>query len=533
MSFEKFGLDAGILDSLKKEGFKKPTPIQSRAIPSLLAGNDVMGGAETGTGKTAAFTLPILNKLCCTKRKGKNPRALIMVPTRELASQVGENVRTYGRYLKLETVELYGGVSIAPQIQKLSRGVDIVIATPGRLIDLLGQKAVKLNEIEMLVLDEADRMLDMGFIHDIKNILGHVPKERQTMMFSATFSNEIKRLADRMLIEPELIEMAPNNSPAKTIKQLAYAVDSQKKLKLLYRLIKDEGWYQVLVFTKTKRRAQSLSLQLAKKGVPTAAIHGDKTQGARTRALKDFKSGKIQALVATDIAARGIDINQLSHVVNFQMPQQAEDYIHRIGRTGRAGSTGVAVSLVSSEDVEMFQNIERHLKKQIETVTLEDFDSEKLDLHAASGTYPSRAQGGGRSGMRGNSSGRPSGRPGMRGNSSDSQSDRPSGRSGMRGNSSYSQSDRPSGRPGMRGNSSYSQSDRPSGRPGMRGNSSYSQSDRPSGRSGMRGNSSERAYGRFAGQNPDRESEMTAERQSSETYRGRRNNSSGPKRRTA
>ena len=377
MSFEKFGINAGILDSLKKEGFKKPTPIQSRAIPALLAGSDVLGGAETGTGKTAAYTIPILDKLTNIQRKGKNPRALIIVPTRELASQVGENVRTYGRFLKLQTVEIFGGVNIAPQIQKLSRGVDIAIATPGRLLDLLNQKAINLNSIEMLVLDEADRMLDMGFIHDIKKILGCIPRERQTMLFSATFPKEIKILADKMLDNPEMIQVAASNSTAKTIKQVAYPVDGAKKLKLLCRLIKDEKWYQVLVFTKTKHRAQSLSLQLVKKGVSAAAIHGDKSQGARTRALKDFKSGKVQALVATDIAARGIDISKLSHVVNFQLPQHPEDYIHRIGRTGRAGEDGIAVSLVSYEDMPQFRSIEKLLNTKIERVMMEDFVSEK------------------------------------------------------------------------------------------------------------------------------------------------------------
>lgn len=380
MSFEKFGINTAILDALKKEGFEKPTPIQARAVPALLAGSDLLGGAETGTGKTAAFTIPVLDKLSCRKRDGKHPRALILVPTRELAQQVYENVKSYGRFLRLTSAEIYGGVNIQPQIKKLDLGCDIVIATPGRLLDLINQDAVKLKNIEMLVLDEADRMLDMGFINDIKKILGFIPKERQTMMFSATFPPEIKKLADRMLDNPEIIELSPKNKAAVTVAQSAYPVINDKKLKLLYRLVKDRGWYQVLVFTKTKRRAQSLSRQLVKKGVSADAIHGDKSQNARTRALKDFKTGKIQALVATDIAARGIDINQLDCVINFQLPQAPEDYIHRIGRTGRAGQAGTAVTLVSDEDIEQFRAIEKHLGRKIDTILMEDFITDNLRM---------------------------------------------------------------------------------------------------------------------------------------------------------
>ena len=380
MTFENFGINAAILDALKKEGFKNPTPIQSRAVPALLAGNDLLGGAATGTGKTAAFAIPVLDKLSCRKNSGKHPGALILVPTRELALQVYENVKSYGRYLKLKSVEVYGGVNIQTQIKKLDRGSDIVIATPGRLLDLINQNVVKLKDIQMLVLDEADRMLDMGFINDIKKILGFIPKERQTMLFSATFPAEIKKLADKMLINPEIIELSQKNKAAKTVSQSAYPVTNEKKLKLLYRLIKDNGWYQVLIFTKTKRRAQSLSRQLVKKGVPSDAIHGDKSQAARVRALKDFKTGKIQALVATDIAARGIDINHLDCVINFQLPQAAEDYIHRIGRTGRAGQEGTAVTLISNEDIEQFRSIEKHLGKKIDIVLMEDFLTESLRM---------------------------------------------------------------------------------------------------------------------------------------------------------
>ena len=297
MSFEKFGINSAILDALRKEGFTKPTPIQSRAVPALLAGSDLLGGAETGTGKTAAFSIPLLDKLSCRKSSGKNPRALILVPTRELALQVYENIRSYGRFLKLKCTEIYGGVSIQPQIKKLDKGSDIVIATPGRLLDLINQGAVKLKNIEMLVLDEADRMLDMGFIADIKKIIGYIPKDRQTMMFSATFPSEIKKLADKMLVNPEIIELSPENKAAVTVSQSAYPVVNEKKLKLLCRLIKEKGWYQVLVFTKTKRRAQSLSLQLVKKGVSADAIHGDKSQGARTRALNNFKKEKFRPLL--------------------------------------------------------------------------------------------------------------------------------------------------------------------------------------------------------------------------------------------
>ncbi len=380
MTFEQLGISGVILDALKKNGYTSPTPIQAKAIPALLAGNDVMGGAQTGTGKTAAFTIPVLEKLNASKRPGKNPRALILVPTRELAAQVAESVRTYGRFMKLRSLEVYGGVSINPQISSLSRGIDIVIATPGRLLDHLNQGTVRLSDIEILVLDEADRMLDMGFINDIKKIISLLPEERQNMLFSATLSDEIRKLAGKMLKRPELIEVSPKNTAAQTVRQVVHPVAQEKKLKLLAHLIREGGWYQVLVFTRTKRRAQSLSLQLSKTGIPSSAIHGDKSQGARTRALKDFKTGKIQVLVATDIAARGIDISHLTHVVNYQLPHVAEDYIHRIGRTGRAGAEGMAVSLLSSDEKELLRGIEKLLNKKIPLVKITGFPTESSEL---------------------------------------------------------------------------------------------------------------------------------------------------------
>ena len=338
MSFTTLGLCPEIMSAIESKGYSTPTPIQKNAIPAVLKGIDVMGGAQTGTGKTAAFTLPILQIL---KEKGKRtsnaPRVLIMAPTRELAAQVGESVADYGKGLPITSTIIFGGVGIQPQIRKLKKGVDIVIGTPGRLLDLAGQRALNLSKIDILVLDEADRMLDMGFIHDIRRILKLLPKQKQTLFFSATYSKEIKQLSDTILKNPELIEVARENTAAETVDQFMYKVEKAQKRHLLAHLIKTGDWNQVLVFTKTKHGANRLAEQLSKGGIASTAIHGNKSQSARTRALADFKALKVRVMVATDIAARGIDIDKLPHVVNFDLPMVAEDYVHRIGTYRKSG----------------------------------------------------------------------------------------------------------------------------------------------------------------------------------------------------
>ncbi len=367
MSFESLGLTTDLLRAVKEQGYSTPTPIQSQAIPEIMAGRDVMASAQTGTGKTAGFTLPILHRLVQGERQRgrRSPRALVLTPTRELAAQVADSISTYGKYIPLRAAVVYGGVRIQPQIQKLQRGVDILVATPGRLLDHLNQGTVDLSQIQMLVLDEADRMLDMGFIHDIRRLLKAVPDTRQTLMFSATFSRAIRQLADDLLTTPVSIEVAPSNSTAERIQQMVHPVDRQRKRELLFHMITHHDWKQVLVFTRTKHGANRLAEQLEKDGIKTAAIHGNKSQGARTRALQDFKKGAVRVLVATDIAARGLDIDHLPHVVNFELPNVSEDYVHRIGRTGRAGNTGQAVSLVSVDEYPLLQSIERLLKQDL------------------------------------------------------------------------------------------------------------------------------------------------------------------------
>ncbi len=372
MSFATLGLDAPILRAVSEEGYTTPTPIQKKAIPAILEGRDLLAGAQTGTGKTAGFTLPLLQKLSLSQ-KTKRPRALILTPTRELAAQVGRSVKTYGKYLSFKSTVIFGGVGIRPQIDRLSGGIDIVVATPGRLLDLIERKALDLSTIETLVLDEADRMLDMGFIHDIKKILSLLPRKRQNLLFSATFSSEIKRLADTLLERPALIEVARRNTAAERIGQIVHPVDKSRKRELLSHLIRKEKWEQVLVFTRTKHGANRLSRQLGQDGISAAAIHGDKSQGARTKALNDFKKGEVRVLVATDIAARGIDIDQLPKVVNFDLPDQSEDYIHRIGRTGRAGNSGEALSLVCVDEHSRLLSIERLIKRKLTKVTVEGF----------------------------------------------------------------------------------------------------------------------------------------------------------------
>ncbi|HEK0744341.1 TPA: ATP-dependent RNA helicase RhlE [Proteus mirabilis] len=375
--FTSLGLSEALLRAIDEQGYKTPTPIQQQAIEPILAGKDVLASAQTGTGKTAAFTLPILEKLATSaeKTKGRKPvKALILTPTRELAAQIADNVKAYSRYLPIRSLVVFGGVSINPQMMKLRGGVDVLIATPGRLLDLEHQNAVDLSRVEVLVLDEADRMLDMGFIHDIRRVINNLPKKRQNLLFSATFSKEITGLANSLLNNPISIAVAPKNSAAESVEQYVHLVDKKRKTELLSHLIGLENWPQVLIFTRTKHGANKLAEHLNLDGIKSAAIHGNKSQGARTRALADFKDGKLKALVATDIAARGLDIDQLPYVVNFELPQVAEDYVHRIGRTGRAAATGKAISLVCVDEHGLLADIERLLKREIPRLALEGYD---------------------------------------------------------------------------------------------------------------------------------------------------------------
>ena len=380
MSFDNLGLSAELLRAVAEQGYSKPTPVQRQAIPVILEGRDILAGAQTGTGKTAGFTLPLLQRLNCrSPANGRRIiRALILTPTRELAAQVGASVNTYGRHLPLKSTVIFGGVKINPQIAALRGGVDIVVATPGRLLDHVGQKTLDLSRVEMLVLDEADRMLDMGFIRDIRRILALLPSGgrggRQNLLFSATFPNEIRRLADELLNSPALIEVARPNADCELVAQVVHPVDRVRKRELLSFMIGSQDWRQVLVFTRTKHGANRLSSQLAHDGISAAAIHGNKTQGARTRALADFKQGAVRVLVATDIAARGLDIDQLPHVVNFELPNVPEDYVHRIGRTGRAGRAGQALSLVCVDEHKLLNDIERLLKRQLPKVLVPGYE---------------------------------------------------------------------------------------------------------------------------------------------------------------
>lgn len=364
MSFSALGLSSPILDTIAEKGYDTPSPIQLQAIPAVLNGSDVMAAAQTGTGKTAAFTLPLLEILSKGQRAQPNQaRVLILTPTRELAAQVAASVETYGKNLSLSSTVVFGGVKINPQMIKLRKGVDILVATPGRLLDLYNQNAVRFKHLEVLILDEADRMLDMGFIHDIRKIISFLPRQRQNLMFSATFSDDIRRLAKGMVNNPVEISVSPRNTTATTVKQWIYPVDKKKKPALLMQLIVDNQWDQVLVFTKTKHGANRLTRYLEEGGIKAAAIHGNKSQAARTKALANFKRGAVQVLVATDIAARGLDIDQLPQVVNFDLPNVAEDYVHRIGRTGRAGATGQAVSLVAADEFNLLSDIEMLIQK--------------------------------------------------------------------------------------------------------------------------------------------------------------------------
>ncbi len=383
MSFDSLGLKPELLRAVAEKGYTDPTPIQREAIPAVLAGRDVLAGAQTGTGKTAGFTLPLLQKL--DARGARNPRALVLTPTRELAAQVEQSVQDYGKYVDLRSLVIFGGVSEKPQIDKLRHGCDILVATPGRLLDLAEQRAVSLADVQIFVLDEADRMLDMGFIHDIKRVLKLLPQQRQNLMFSATYSDDIRDLANRFVKNPVSVQVTPRNATADKVEQSAYRVPKEHKRHLLAHLIKEGNWHQVLVFTRTKHGANRLTQQLERAGVTAMAIHGNKSQNARVRALEDFKENRITALVATEVAARGLDIKELPHVVNYELPNVPEDYVHRIGRTARAGSTGAAVSLVSPDEVSLLRDIEKLLKRAVEFAPTPKFE-------ITEGTHTPRAE---------------------------------------------------------------------------------------------------------------------------------------------
>jgi ATP-dependent RNA helicase RhlE len=386
MSFSDLGLKPELLRAVADKGYDTPSPIQMQAIPAVLAGRDVLAGAQTGTGKTAGFVLPVLQRLADAGASRRAPRALVLTPTRELAAQVAQSARDYGKYLPLRILQVFGGVSINPQISALRSGCDVLVATPGRLLDLANQRAADLREVEVLVLDEADRMLDMGFIHDIKRVIKLLPHTRQNLMFSATYSDDIRGLAERLLKDPMSIQVAPRNAPIELVEQRAYRVPKDHKRHLLAHLIEEGRWPQVLVFTRTKHGANRLTQQLEGAGVRAAAIHGNKSQAARVRALDMFKRGEITALVATEVAARGLDIKELPYVVNYELPNVPEDYVHRIGRTGRAGALGQAVSLVSPDETGLQRDIERVLKKSIPVAATPAF---KI-VEAAAGARPAQ-----------------------------------------------------------------------------------------------------------------------------------------------
>ena len=384
MNFQDFGLAEPILRAVREQGYETPTPIQVQAIPAVLEGGDLLAGAQTGTGKTAGFVLPMLQRLSAQPAvrdaRGRVAiRCLILTPTRELAAQVEESVRTYGKHLQLKSMVMFGGVGMQPQLDKLKRGVDILVATPGRLLDHHGQRTLDLSHVQIFVLDEADRMLDMGFIHDIKKVLAALPKKKQSLLFSATFSDEIKDLADRLLNQPALIEVARRNAPAELVAQRVHPVSRDRKKELLAHLILQGDWHQVLVFTRTKHGANKLTEYLDRNHISAMAIHGNKSQGARTKALADFKSGELRVLVATDIAARGIDIDQLPHVVNYELPNVPEDYVHRIGRTGRAGASGEAISLACVDEEIFLRDIQRLIRKEIPREVVKGFEPDPTE----------------------------------------------------------------------------------------------------------------------------------------------------------
>ena len=381
MNFEDLKLAPAIVKAVREQGYETPTAIQAQAIPLVLEGHDLLGGAQTGTGKTAAFTLPLLHRLSMSRSAqnkfgGTGIRALVLTPTRELAAQVEESVRQYGKYLQLSSTVIFGGVGMNPQISKVKKGVDILVATPGRLLDLAQQGMLDLGQVQMLVLDEADRMLDMGFIHDVKKVLALVPKEKRSLLFSATFSDEIRELANGLLKNPQSVQVTPRNTTVQRITQVIHPVGRGKKKALLAHIINEQNWSQVLVFTRTKFGANNVAEFLEKNGITAMALHGNKSQAARTQALSGFKSGDVRALVATDIAARGIDIDDLPHVVNYEIPNVSEDYVHRIGRTGRAGADGAAVNLVCLDEEGFMQDIERFTKQKIDVKVIDGFGPE-------------------------------------------------------------------------------------------------------------------------------------------------------------
>ncbi len=446
MSFDNLGLAEPLLRAVREQGYTQPTPIQQQAIPAVLSGGDLMAGAQTGTGKTAGFVLPMLQRLSLEKpardARGRLPiRALILTPTRELAAQVEESVRLYGKHLPLTSMVMFGGVGMQPQVDKLRKGVDILVATPGRLLDHAQQGTLDLSHIQVFVLDEADRMLDMGFIHDIKKVLAILPAKKQSLLFSATFSDDIKALADRLLNSPALIEVARRNATADTIAQKIHPVGRERKKELLAHLIRQGDWHQVLVFTRMKHGANRLAEFLNKEEISAMAIHGNKSQGARTKALSEFKAGTLQVLVATDIAARGIDIDQLPHVVNYELPNVPEDYVHRIGRTGRAGAQGEAVSLVCVDENGFLRDIEKLIKREIPKEVIPGFAPRadekpepivlgRMTIGEGAGRGGSRRGGGGGGGRgRPGGEGRSSSAGGGRGGSSNS--GRPSAGSGQ------------------------------------------------------------------------------------------------------
>lgn len=501
MSFASLGLSAPLLKAVAEQGYDTPSPIQSQAIPAVLEGRDVMAAAQTGTGKTAGFTLPILHRLSQAERPQGGShipvRALILTPTRELAAQVGESVVTYAKHLPLKSAVVFGGVKINPQIATLRQGVDILVATPGRLLDLYQQKVVRFDKLEVLVLDEADRMLDMGFIHDIRKILAVLPKQRQNLLFSATFSNDIRNLAKGLVNDPVEVSVTPRNAAATTVTQWVHPVDKSRKPALLSHLIQTHQWQQVLIFTRTKHGANRLTKYLEGQGIEAAAIHGNKSQNARTKALADFKSGGIRALVATDIAARGLDIDQLPQVVNFELPNVAEDYVHRIGRTGRAGASGQAVSLVSLDEKKELAGIERLISQRLNSQAIEGFEptpgggpkvDENDDRQPRGGQGQRRGNGGGRrnaGGGRGNGGGGARGNAGGRGSSGNGNGGRNGG--GGRGSDSRrsegrgASSSQPAAQDDNRGNRIDN------GNRGNRGDSSNRNSDAPAQRRRSRG----------------------------------------------
>jgi ATP-dependent RNA helicase RhlE len=414
MQFTDLGLSAELLRAIGEQGYTTPTPIQAQAIPHILAGRDLEGTAQTGTGKTAAFVLPILhrrthnaNSTPLQRVAHPAPRVLVLVPTRELAAQVQESVRTYGKHTGLRSIAVFGGVGIFPQIQAMRRGLDIIVATPGRLLDHLGQRTVDLSRVQTLVLDEADRMFDMGFIKDIRKIIERLPKERQNLMFSATFAPEVRELAHTVLRNPATVEVARRNAPTELVAQSIIRVDQDRKRDLLLHMFEQHGWHQTLIFCRTKHGSDALAKKLEQAGIKTAALHGNKTQGARTRALAEFKSGRLAALVATDIAARGLDIDALPRVINFELPNVPEDYVHRIGRTGRAGSNGEAISLVSSDERIQWRDIERLIKIDVPSSEVVGFEPTNRPTVPRAAPHPSRKAAPAKS-----SAGRRSGAPG-------------------------------------------------------------------------------------------------------------------------